>query len=425
MTRSVSMLALAGTALLAGCNDYDDLRLTGYQQESFSSKADILFVVDNTSSMREDATRLAENFAEFAQMFAPAGGSTGPTDVDLKDDLQRYLKYLIDPQGNLNFHLGLTTTDPERSWGSLIGNPLYLTPSDGNVGRTFEKFLLCGAVCGADAGGDCPAGMGGSTCSSSGIEEPLEAVFMAMCRSVEEPPEACFQDWWQNFEAGVAAFTAFPPEDDPERMPEVYFSEADVASNGNFIREGSTVIPVLITGEGDNSRRITNKEGDYFPYNDLFSQFDNRMAWAVIGPNPECNPGEAPFQINRLRRIVYDTNGAYINLEEPDSRGRCDASDFSENLARVGDLLRSLGDTFPLEALPIPETILVEVNGVNVERAAQEYDESLQLVVYSDGWSYDSSTNTVVLHGDAVPDFDSDIRVRYLPASGAPRPLPF
>ena len=26
MTRSVSMLALAGSALLAGCNDYDDLR---------------------------------------------------------------------------------------------------------------------------------------------------------------------------------------------------------------------------------------------------------------------------------------------------------------------------------------------------------------------------------------------------------------
>ena len=31
-------------------------------------------------------------------------------------------------------------------------------------------------------------------CATSGDEEPLEAIYMAMCRAVDNPPEACFDE---------------------------------------------------------------------------------------------------------------------------------------------------------------------------------------------------------------------------------------
>ena len=45
---SACVPALWGIGLLAGCNNYPVLRVTGYEQATFNNRADILFVIDNS-----------------------------------------------------------------------------------------------------------------------------------------------------------------------------------------------------------------------------------------------------------------------------------------------------------------------------------------------------------------------------------------
>jgi hypothetical protein len=81
----------------------------------------------------------------------------------------------------------------------------------------------------------------------------------ALCRSVENPPEACFDT--------VSALT-----------------KADAHTNGPIARPGSTVVVVIVSDEGDGSRRLAEGEADPAPYLDLFAGFDNPK-FAVIGPD--------------------------------------------------------------------------------------------------------------------------------------------
>jgi hypothetical protein len=47
---------------------------------------------------------------------------------------------------------------------------------------------------------------------------------------------------------------------------------------------GSTIVVVIVTDEGDNSRRIEEGEADPSVYLDLFGEFENPVKFAVIGP---------------------------------------------------------------------------------------------------------------------------------------------
>jgi hypothetical protein len=426
-------VALAAAAL-SGCNAYDYFRMTGAVQESFSGQADILFIIDNSPTMTDEAEAIAVNFASFIEVFAE--GTEAPQDPTLSENVDRYLDFVLDPAGNLNYHLGITTANPSEDWGKLLGQPNFVEKSDDNIAKKFTTNLICDAAC-VDEIPDgvnvtCENGRPGNCNDSvSGArEEGIESVFMAICRSVENPPAACFQEWWEDEEI-AGGVTSEPPTNDTGGPligvePLRYFTEEDVGSNGGFIRPNSTIIPVIVTDEGDKSRRIPNGDVKTDRYDELFALFPNRMAWAVIGPLENgCNTaGASTWQIDRYRRMVEASNGVYIPINEP-SGGDCPNTDFGAALTRIGELLRALTDTFPLGALPVPETIVVTVDGEVVPEAQPMLNEELGLTVYEDGWSYSVANNSVILHGDAVPDFDDEVRVWYLPAAGIPRDLPF
>lgn len=434
-----TLLALTAVSSLTACNAYDYFRLTGYQQESFTNKADVLFVIDNSGTMVEEAEGLATNFASFIETFADENPPTSkPT---LADEVGRFLEYIDDRTANVNYHLGITTTEVYADVGRLTGRNPVLTKTDENVPKKFVENLVCDAACvpttpsvqvncpgdsswGADS---CATGAKGST------EEPIEAVFMAMCRAVDNPPPECFQNWWWDEER--EAFKSTPPSGDTggadtDVTPDVYFSEGEVGTNGEWLREGSVVIPVIVSDEGDQSRRISGRTGDVFPYPELFRAFNHRMTWAVIGPDPTeaCGSQAAGWGVQRYQSLVNNSNGVYVNITNADDRtsdGLCKTADFEVALTEIGRLLRGLADTFPLRTQPVPGTIVVEVNGQAIEEAEGRFDEDLQQVVFDDGWVYDASSNAVVLKGDVIPEFDADVRVWYLPAQGTPRDLPF
>ena len=425
--------ALALLVPLAGCNEYDWFRVTGYVQEGFSNKADIVFVIDNSSSMVEEGAALAENISTFIQAFADDPASI-PTNPDLSDDVGRFIDFLQDRAGNVNYQLGVTTTESTAIWGQLLGRRPVIQKTDANVADQFNENLLCEAACvrrfpeGIDP--DCPGGspenLRNCADSASGArEEGIEAVFMAMCRAVEDPPAACFDPWYEN-PTEPGAWLPAPPDDDAVAVD--YFTEADVMSNDGWLRPGSVVIPVIISDEGDQSRRLPNRDADLFPYSEYFPLFGHRMSWAVIGANVDggCNTsGARDWGVNRYRKLVAESSGVFIDISVPDGRGGCRDADFAAALADIGGLLRAVTSVYPLRATPVPGTIVVKVGADVIDPSEVTFDELLETDVFSDGWSYDALQNAVILHGTAVPDPNEDVRIWYLPGSGTPRELPF
>ncbi|HMV69058.1 MAG TPA: hypothetical protein PKA64_19585, partial [Myxococcota bacterium] len=93
---------------LSACNTYDWFRLTGYIQEGYTNKADILFVIDNSTSMTDESSDLATNFSAFIEPFAD---EQPPADPSLTNDVDRFLAFVNDRAANVNYQLGITTTD--------------------------------------------------------------------------------------------------------------------------------------------------------------------------------------------------------------------------------------------------------------------------------------------------------------------------
>ncbi len=418
------LLALGGAA---GCNQYELFRVAGYSQTSFNNDADVLFVVDNSSSMQDESQALAVNFDSFIRKLTDPGSGAATKD-GLADAVDNYISYAQNREIIVDYQLGITTTDVAGTFGALYGpTPIITDETEGDIASAFNKNLLCSATCfldenlladdatyecadppppsGAEISSqylDCVCGAGAweNQCGA-GTEEHLEAVFMAMCRSVEDPPEDCFEN--------------------------NQFDETHVGSNAGMMREGSTLIPILVTDEGDTSRRMTQGDAEPDEYAKLYDRFEHRMTWAVIGPNTEtCNGGGATtWGVQRLRWMVDDTNGRWFEIAEPDGSGDCQVSDFAAAMEELGTLLNSLLKAFVLQSVPDVETIVVFVDGEPIVQAVESADEDSGQVSYTDGWTYLAAENAIEFHGSAVPDYNADVRIYYRPLEGMPRELPF
>jgi hypothetical protein len=400
--------ATLGVLSLTGCNQYDYLRVAGFEQESFSSAADILFVVDNSQSMIEESASLARNFEIFASKLQQQ--QEEQTFDGLPDAVENYVGLLTDRSAFIDYQLGVTTTNVDGTEGDpadagrLLGARPIITKDDENLAEKFNKNLLCSTVCfgdfpdaetealikdtcGRDAENNCPL---------SGDEEHLEAVYLAMCRASENPPAACFQ--------GDA------------------LQENDRGSSLGFLRESSTLIVAVISDEGDSSRRLEQGDPDVKKYMDLYAEFGHRMSFAVIGPN--CDPGVTDWGKARLQNVVNETGGIYVPISKMNGAGICETIDFADALSELGGLLRGLADAFRLQLEPIVDSITVSVDGKQVPRAEEVVDAQGN-PSFSSGWRYRAADNSVVLTGDAIPEYNAEVRVYYLPVSGQPRNLPF
>jgi len=435
-------LIYCALALTGGCNQYDLYRVAGFEQATFSNEADILFVIDNSSSMTDETEALAVNFGVFIEALASEEGGTPSTD-DLSDAVSNYIRYVSDRGSILDYQLGVTTTsidnpnDAPGARGELVGDP-YVVTSEEDVIAAFTENMVCEATCWKECVGDdaddCISTDPGydpdnlteistdylnDLCGSdawnnaaqnecgSGTEEPIESALMALCRAVESPPDFCF-DVHSDLESG------------------------DAGSNAGFLREGATVLIVMLTDEGDHSRRMTSGETLPEPYLELFDQFGLSYRFATFGPpyapnttDYGCIGGAEPWAVQRMYELSQLTGGFYRWLwgQDTDSAGACTyaAEDFGSHLQELGDLLIALLSVFPLQAIPDPATIQVFVDDVEVAPAEFSADG----LVIVDGWSYDPSENAVEFHNEAIPDYNADVRIYYLPLEGMPRELPF
>ncbi len=177
------------------------------------------------------------------------------------------------------------------------------------------------------------------------------------------------------------------------------FSSAVLAIDGRnegFPRKGARFELIFFSDEDDQS------PGAYEPWFDaLWEVFDLRMrAHGVIGDLPDgCfSPEGAADAGSRYVRLVEQTLGYQESICAPDYRGI---------LERLGLDIAGIQDTFPLERIPSPSTIVVEVNGVVVVEDAEA------------GWTYEPGPNAIVFHGSGIPEPGAEVSVVYIELRGA------
>ena len=441
-TRTLVAITLVGTA--TGCNRYALFNQAGYEQSSFSNNADILFVVDNSSSMSEEAGALGTSMDAFIAQLTSTDGAVAITET-LTDAVGNYVTYTQDRGKFLDYQIGITTTTPsdnasdglDPGEGGLLVGPV-ISKDDPDVAASFREAMLCDTTFWPS---DTPRTNGGeiTDCSTTpeegitqefldcvcgfdlwretregtGTEEHLESALMALCRSVPNPPEACYDNL-------------------------SVFADSEDLKNDGFIRPDSTVVVVIVTDEGDSSRRIPQTGTDTelaTPYLEAFEQFDNNIKVVGIGPlydpesdaQPRCveGAGFGGYLVDRIIHATEETGGFYRYIVEEDAGAGCVNSDFSTHLTELGALLEDLDTAFQLQSVPDVSTIQVWLDGEEVPKAAGTVNEATGEVTYADGWSYDSAQNAIVFWGKWVPDYNADVEIYYRPLSDKPRDLPF
>ena|GEM_PF-2614824 len=274
-------------------------------------------------------------------------GPPGTAAVDVVDPYQGVTDLLLvldasssmsDEAGSLLIHLdvllasfegrgsraGVVTVDVDGLGGALVAPWLDLTAEDAR--DDLRAAIACNATCWrqdevpSDPGFDADDPLTSisrewldETCGfaewedgcGGGNEEGLEALLNALCRAASDPPDACFE------------------------TPSV-LTEADAGSSEGIPREGTVLLALIISDEGDGSRRLGTGESDPEVYQQLYAEFDLDLRIAVIGPPYEngslpCNSGGAhTWGTERYQVITEESGFTYQGIAGEDETGNCE-----------------------------------------------------------------------------------------------------
>lgn len=442
------MRLLLPLTLLTGCNSYELFRVTGFEQATFNNNADILFVIDSSGSMKEEASALALNFEVFLGQLTSAEGSDVPR-ATLNDAVTNYVRESTENGSIIDYQLALTTTSAnyasgpssgvdDGEAGTLTGDIPVVKRGDEDVATAFRTNLVCETVYwkdsdlttdpgyAANADGSCPLPEGADIpreyleclcpggwveSEGAGNEEGLEAALDTLCRASDAPPDLCWDD-----------------DDDPDTDPGYPIVPGDAGSESGFLRPEANTLVVIVSDEGDGSRRVPNNDADIAAYQEIFSEFPQLVRFAVIGPayhdnDGTCLDGAQTWGVERYQSMTAATGGVYIDLT--DQANGCAASDWGENLTKLGELLNNQLTCFALEGVPDVATIRVYIDGGEITPSELESGTiEAGTAVWRDGWNYEAADNAVCFNGAAIPEYNADVRIYYRPLGGVPRELP-
>lgn len=395
-------------AWFVGCNRYAFLVVEGTDIGTLSDDVDVLFVLDASESMVSQSASLGTHLAGFVRDLP---GLTGGKGTDgLGAAVGEYVDRVADPGRLSDWQMAVTTTDATSLRGGLLGDPAVLARGDEGVTDGLLANLLCDAACfpsrsaltsdpssqcgdATQEGLDCLCGADGwvGHCGSA-REEPLESTLLALCRAVADPPDVCY--------------------DLPEQ-----FSAADEGANAGLLRPGATFVPVVLTDEGDDSRRELAPDALPRAYQQAFREFGVPIAWAVIGPmldasgQPVCDGPLLSWSVERLDVLVSTSGGMKASVHAPD----CGPAGLEEALAGLGALIGGARGAVPLDGDPVPDSIRVAVGARAVPPSTLNGRDPFGLALWSDGFTWEAADGAVLLHGTARPEAGDLVRVWYLP----------
>ncbi len=444
----VALLVAASVVALGSCNNpYDLLVHDRFEQADFDGSVDILWVVDNSSSMTEIHSEIQVNFGAFITNFGNIDGGLGELSYNnVTDAVTAWAEFQNNKEAFLDFQMGVTTTDIENAGNGRQGN----VRSASNIGSadTCNPAVLTGADARAgNLAGDFQDLIDVGT-EGSGSETGLAAAAFAMCKG--QPAS-----FWDTLNER--------PDNDPVRVLCSAVPADQRSCNEGFFRENAATVVVVVSDEGDD----TYRSGEYPPgewvadcvqdHNDdpTFGECDCRLEWgmdffdamgrtvfATIGPTyqtPEtnvpwcdgsvlnfdgpCNPfGADVCAVDFYQQAACLSNGLFTPIEvsltgEPSD---CSVNNFELALTNIGQLISNLSAGWRLSAVPDPDSITVLVNEQEVPHVSE---------APSGGWRYIPNDRSIGFTGEALPNFNDTVDIYYFPAfdrfQNVGRDLPF
>ncbi len=100
----------------------------------------------------------------------------------------------------------------------------------------------------------------------------------------------------------------------------------------------------------------------------------------------------------RMGRLADATGGVNSSL----------CGNFGQGLIDIANNIITLVTDYPLESTPIPETIIITIDDIVIEEADLNNPTP-------NGWSYNEASNSISFHGSAIPPQGSNITANYTP----------
>lgn len=158
-------------------------------------------------------------------------------------------------------------------------------------------------------------------------------------------------------------------------------------ANLNFLRPDAFLAVIVITDAEDQSLN-SGPDDTYAMLVKLKNgKADRVLSYGVLVPSgtTNCSRDEADREPTRIENFLGRSVTAGTNIFS-----LC-APDFGDRLVNVGkDLARRVGSSFPLNRIPVPDSIVVTFGAQIIEKHPTK------------GWAFDASTNTVQL-GSEIP----------------------
>ena len=348
----MSVVRAAGCVVVlffgAGCGILEEDKSVG-EEEWVHGPVDLLFVMDGSSSMSDEAGTLLREAAGFFETLGDVqvaittpsmvatdgwfndaeGGETGlfigtnPVVTGKGAAASHHFSETVACWGSCWDSYEM---ESNVSYAGTIGDcPFPDSNGDGGVDaqdRVTTQYLDC--MC---AGAEYPEGEDWDAVElcRSGNELHLESTLMALCRSAEEPPEICYH-------------VGSP------------FEGSWIGSNQGWLRPDSTIMVVVVSDEGDQSETAVGglqSGGDDDPqvYVDAFAEFGRPIVFSAIGPDLicesandcyfQCNSGGASATgVRRLKKLAQKTGGVYRPISSEDC-GIADPKGHYEALAEL------------------------------------------------------------------------------------------
>ena len=154
--------------------------------------------------------------------------------------------------------------------------------------------------------------------------------------------------------------------------------------NEGFMRDDALLALIGVSDEDDQSYDYWL---DYVLYFQTLKADPADVVFHAIGGDAPDGGGCAMYYQGMYEAVAW-TGGQFISICEPD---------YSAALTAIAEGSVNVMKGFPLSDIPIPETIVVRINGV-VEKS---------------GWNYDYNSNEVVFQTNYIPVGGSSIEIEY------------
>ena len=352
------LLPICLTIFIFGCEKNDrSFSILGdsqaFQQGSSSvvqKKIDILWVVDDSGSMAPFQQKLVTNFNSFISNFISKG---------------------------YDFHIGVTTTSAYLSLPQFNNNASLAKLRDG-TGNVHTGFPII------DIHTPNPIQTFTTNASQGDQGEGDERAFSSLKAALQNSNNTSFLR-----PGSFLAVIILSDEDDfsdPTRSVESWLHGgiADHSYANPHLETVDSYISFLdqITNSTDPNARNYNVSTVSVIDNNCLTAHRQQTSATIMG--------------TRYMDLATKTNGVLADI--------C-AADYASSLLQIQSKIFELSTQFFLNRAPVPESIVVHVDGVSVNQDP------------TNGWTYDATTVSIIFHGTAVPAQGSSIIVDFDPAA--------